>query len=235
MRKVLVFSGAGVSAESGVKTFRGGDGLWDNFKIEDVATISGWRKNKKLVIDFYNIRRKEMVNALPNDGHKIISELENHFEVLVVTQNVDDLHEKSGSSNIIHLHGELSKLRSSVNPIIKKPFDSDLILGDKCPKGSQWRPDVVWFGEDLDGDLLSTTESFAKDCDVCIVIGTSMSVYPANGIPFWTKDTCIIYYVDPNDVNFQIPKNRRGFFYHIQKGGSEGMIEVKNDLIDIFL
>lgn len=234
-RKILVFTGAGVSAESGVKTFRDNDGLWNSFKVEDVATISSWRKNPSMMIEFYNMRKNELINVTPNDGHKIIADLEDYFEVLVVTQNVDDLHEKAGSNNIIHLHGEISKIRSSKNPNIKKDYIKDLNIGDLCPEGSQWRPDVIWFGEDLDNENLLKIEKFAKNADVCIIVGTSMTVSPANEIPFWTKKTSLIYYVDPSQLSFNIPYDRREFFTHIEKIGSDGMIDVISDLRDIFL
>ena len=235
-RKVLVFSGAGVSKESGIETFRGNNNsLWNNFRVEDVATISGWRKDPQQVVDFYNYRRSEMDGVKPNPAHFLISQLENDFDVTLVTQNVDDLHEKAGSTNIIHLHGELSKLRSELNEDTKKPFTEDLKLGDLCPEGGQWRPDIVWFGEDLDFQKMEMTKQAAKESDVCIIVGTSMQVAPANGIPWLTKETALIYYVDPSDINFYIPEYRRGFFYHIQKPASEGMKEVVKDLEEIYL
>ena len=229
-RKILIFSGAGVSAESGVKTFRDNDGLWNNFKVEDVATISAWNRNPQPVIDFYNFRRREMIGVDPNAAHEIIAKLESDFDVTIVTQNVDDLHEKAGSTNIIHLHGELSKLRSEYNSETKKPFDSDLVLGDVCPEGGQFRPDIVWFGENLDFDKIEKTKEVAKEADVCIVVGTSMQVSPANTIPWLTKETCIIYYVDPGDMGFIVPSYRHGFFYHIQKPATEGVKEVADDI-----
>ena len=230
-KKILVFSGAGVSKESGLATFRDSkDSLWNNFKVEDVATIDAWMRNPQTVIDFYNIRRKEMKNAVPNDAHKIIAELEKDFDVIVSTQNVDDLHEKAGSKNVIHLHGELSYLKSDYDHSVIKPYDSELKLGDVCPEGGQWRPDVVWFGEGLDDDRVEATKMAASDATVCVIIGTSMQVSPANMIPWMTKETCIIYYIDPSDINFQIPKSRRPFFYHIQKVATEGMKEFLEDI-----
>lgn len=234
-RKILVFSGAGVSAESGVKTFRDHGGLWDNFKVEDVATIDAWNANPQPVIDFYNFRRKELNGVSPNQAHYIIAELEKEFDVTVSTQNVDDLHERAGSSNVIHLHGELTKLKSETDDTILKSFDTDLKLGDLAPDGGQWRPDIVWFGENLDFVKMHNTRVAAQECDVCIIVGTSMKVSPANGIPWQTKETTIIYYVDPGDMDFYVPEYRRGFFYHIQKPATEGMKEVMNDLKDIYL
>lgn len=234
-RKILVFTGAGVSAESGVKTFRDGGGLWHTFKVEEVAHIDGWNNNPQLCIDFYNLRRKEMGGVMPNDAHKIIAELEKDFDVTVVTQNVDYLHEKAGSTNVIHLHGEISKLRSEYNCDTKKDFTEDLKLGDLCPEGGQWRPDVVFFGEELDFMRMHNTKVAASECDVCIVVGTSMQVSPANSIPWATPELALIYYVDPSDIDFIIPKWRKSFFYHIQKPASLGMEEVRQDLEEIFL
>lgn len=233
--KILVFSGAGVSAESGVKTFRDHNGLWDNFKVEDVATIDAWNENPQPVVDFYNFRRKELNGVVPNQAHYIIAELEKDFDVTISTQNVDDLHERAGSTNVIHLHGELAKLKSETDDTILKSFDTDLKLGDLAPDGGQWRPDIVWFGEDLDFMRMHNTKTAAQECDVCIIVGTSMKVSPANGIPWQTKETTIIYYVDPGDMDFYVPEYRRGFFYHIQKPATEGMKEVMDDLKEIYL
>lgn len=234
-RKILVFSGAGVSAESGVKTFRDNGGLWDEYKVEEVAHIDGWKSNPQLAIDFYNKRRREMDKVLPNNAHRIIADLEEKFDVTVVTQNVDNLHEKAGSTSVIHLHGEISKLRSEYNCETKKDFTVDLKLGDVCPEGGQWRPDVVFFGEDLDFMKMHNTKVAASECDVCIVVGTSMQVSPANSIPWATGELSLIYYVDPSDIDFNIPKWKRNFFYHIQKPATIGMSDVKKDLEEIFL
>ena len=185
MKKILVFTGAGVSAESGIETFRtGDDGLWMNHRIEDVATPDGWRRDKKKVLDFYNLRRSQLGTVQPNDGHKIIAELEKHFGVTVVTQNVDNLHERAGSTNVIHLHGELTKVRSTLDPHLVYDRPSDVNVGDKCEKGSQLRPHIVWFGENLDPSFLQAAQTAAEEADVCIVVGTSMKVSPANDIPF---------------------------------------------------
>lgn len=234
-RKILVFSGAGVSAESGVKTFRDHGGLWNNFKVEDVATIDAWNANPQPVIDFYNFRRRELNGVSPNQAHHTIAELEKDFDVVISTQNVDDLHERAGSTNVIHLHGELTKLKSETDDTIVKSFDTDLKLGDLAPDGGQWRPDIVWFGENLDFVKMHNTRVAAQECDVCIIVGTSMKVSPANGIPWQTKETTIIYYVDPGDMDFYVPEYRRGFFYHIQKPATEGMKEVMDDLKEIYL
>ena len=233
--KILVLSGAGIDKESGVKTFRdSGDGLWHNFKVDEIATIYAWSWNKQNMIDFYNWRRKEMLDVVPNMAHKILAELESDFDITIATQNVSALHEKAGSTNVIHLHGELSKLRSEYNCETIIPYDHDLQLGEVCPEGGQYRPDVVWFGENLDFMRTHNTRVAAEEADICIIIGTSMAVTPANTIPWQTKENCIIYYVDPGEMEFNIPKQRRPFFYHIKKVATEGMDDVKKDLLEIF-
>jgi NAD-dependent deacetylase len=228
MKKILIFTGAGVSKESGIDTFRDTkDGLWNNHKIEDVATPDGWRKNREVVLDFYNVRRAQLKDVQPNLAHQLIADLEKNFDVQVVTQNVDNLHERAGSTNIIHLHGELTKSRSTF-PGSTETYDchGDINLGDKCPKGSQLRPAIIWFGEDLDGNNLLNAEKAANECDICIIVGTSMQVFPANQIPFLTKEDCIVFYVDPSDMDFYVPEFRRNFFHHIQEVASVGMQKV---------
>jgi NAD-dependent deacetylase len=234
MKKILVFSGAGISAESGVPTFRTGpDGLWYNHKIEDVATLSGWKKDRQLVLNFYNERRKQLHEVQPNRAHYILAELEKDFDVSIVTQNVDDLHERAGSTKVIHLHGELLKSQSSVDPNLIYDCKGDINLGDKCEKGSQLRPHVTWFGEMLDLEKIKIAENAAKEADICIIVGTSMQVYPASKIPFDTPQTCLIYYVDPGDIEFNLPNLREFFFYHIQDVASTGLQEVKNEIINL--
>jgi len=233
--KILVFTGAGVSKESGVATFRDSDGLWNNFKIEEVATPHAWMTDPQKVMDFYNMRRNEMSDVKPNLAHEIIAELEKDFDVTVSTQNVDPLHEKAGSTKVIHLHGEISKIRSEINPNYVRPFERDLKMGDYCPEGGLMRPDVVWFGENLDWNRVIETQMAAESADVCIIVGTSMQVAPANGIPWLTKENCLIYYVDPGEMDFRVPTQKRPFFYHIQKPATLGMEEVRKDLETIFL
>ena len=233
-KKILIFTGAGVSAESGVATFRtGDDGLWYNHKLEDVATPDGWRRDREKVLNFYNMRRSQLKNVEPNLAHKIIADLEKDFDVTVVTQNVDDLHERAGSTNIIHLHGELKKVRSTLNPSLVYDWTEDCNIGDKCEKGSQLRPHIVWFGENLDPDFVDMATEAAKECDVCIVVGTSMKVSPANTIPFLTKEGTAIYYVDLSDLDFYVPEYRTHLFTHYQELASTGMEKVKNDLKNI--
>lgn len=241
-KKVLIFTGAGVSAESGVATFRtGDDGLWYNHKVEDVATPSGWRRDREKVLNFYNMRRAQMKDVEPNLAHKIIADLEKDFDVTVVTQNVDDLHERAGSTNIIHLHGELTKARGCMYDHKTSPLDNiidvgykPINIGDKCPTtGSQLRPHIVWFGENLDPDFVDMATEAAKECDFCIIIGTSMQVSPANTIPFLTKESAKIYYVDLSDLDFYVPEYRTHLFTHYQELASTGMEKVKNDLKNI--
>lgn len=232
--KILIFTGAGVSAESGVETFRtDSNGLWFNHKIEDVATPEGWKKDREKVLNFYNERRKQLKEVEPNSAHKIIADLEKEFETTVITQNVDDLHERGGSKNILHLHGELKKVRSTLDPTLVYDWSEDCNIGDKCEKGSQLRPHVVWFYEDLDNSITEKAVKIASEVDVCIIVGTSMNVAPANMIPLLTKGDCLLYYVDPSD-NWLPPKQKRPFYTHVKEPATIGMEIVKNELIEIF-
>ena len=230
MKKILIFTGAGVSKESGIETFRDSkDSLWNNHKIEDVATIDAWCKNRSLVLDFYNQRRAQLKDVEPNLAHKIIADLEKDYEVTLVTQNVDNLHERAGSTNIIHLHGELTK-SSSTFPGSTEIYDcpGDINIGDKCPRGAQLRPAIVWFGENLNPNNIDKAETAAGDCDICIIVGTSMQVFPANQIPFLTKEDCIIFYVDPSEMDFYVPEFRSEFFHHIKEPATKGMQKIIN-------
>ena len=230
-KKILVFTGAGVSEESGIATFRSGsDGLWYNYRPEDVATMDGWRKNRERVLDFYNMRRAEIKTKEPNLAHKIITDLENDFDITVITQNIDNLHERAGSTNVVHLHGEITKVRSTLDPTLIYDWTEDCNIGDKCEKGSQLRPHIVWFGENLNPKFIERAEEAAYECDVCVIVGTSMKVSPANQIPFLTKEKTLIYYVDPSDVDFYIPEFRKEYFKHIKEPASTGMQKVMNDL-----
>jgi len=235
-KKILIFTGAGVSAESGVATFRtGDDGLWYNHKVEDVATFDGWRRNKEKVLNFYNMRRAQLKDVQPNLAHQIIVDLEKNYDVTVVTQNVDNLHERAGSTKVIHLHGELTKVRSTLDPTLIYDWTEDCNIGDKCEKGSQLRPHIVWFGENLNPKMIERAEDVARECDICIIVGTSMKVSPANEIPFLTKERCQIFYIDPNDVDFYLPEFRSQYFTHIKEVASVGMEKVKNDLNNMLL
>lgn len=230
MKKLVFLTGAGVSKESGIATFRdSNDGLWNNFKIEDVATPKGWRMNKKMVLDFYNQRRKDANEKSPNNAHLKIKWLEDHFQVTVITQNVDSLHEKAGSTNVIHLHGELNKSRSTVDPNLIYDCVGDINLGDKCERGSQLRPHIIWFGENLYFDDIRKAEESSKQADIYVIIGTSMQVSPACDFPFLSGYDVPIYYVDPSDVDFNVPSWRN--FNHIKKPATEGI----EDLIKIIM
>ncbi len=233
-KKILVFSGAGVSKESGVDTFRDNGGLWHNYNVRKVADIRAWREDPQTVIDFYNLRRRDMGKVHPNKAHQIIAELEKWFDVVVVTQNIDNLHELAGSTKVVHLHGEITKLRSDSNRRIKQEWICELELGQLAEDGSQLRPDVIWFGEELDPDVISETYRATEKVDACIIIGTSMQVAPANTIPFLTPETALIYYVDPGDKDFYVPTFREYFFYHFQESATTGMEKVKGDLLTTF-
>jgi NAD-dependent deacetylase len=234
-KKILFFTGAGISEESGVSTFRGSGGLWYKYNIEDVASIEGWKKDPQKVLNFYNEIRSKLSEIEPNKAHHIIKELENDFEICVTTQNVDDLHEKAKSSNIIHLHGNLWTTRSSNDAYFTYPWKKDIEIGDIAEDGSQLRPNIVWFGEDLEAASIRKAEEFASTCDICVIVGTSMQVFPANMIPWKTKDTCIIYYIDPSDIDFKVANMRRPFFYHIQKPATSGLEEFKKELYEYFV
>lgn len=194
--KVVVFTGAGISAESGLKTFRGEDGLWEGYRVEDVATPQAWRKDPELVQHFYNIRRKAVLEAQPNAAHKAIAELENKFEVTVVTQNIDDLHERAGSKHIIHLHGLITKAQSSVDPsLIYDIKGSEIKMGERCEKKSQLRPHVVWFGEPV--PLMQSAIDACRKADTLLIIGTSLQVYPAAGLVNFTPYYAQRILIDP--------------------------------------
>lgn len=196
MEKVVVLSGAGISAESGLKTFRDSDGLWENHKIEDVATPLAWAKNPKMVLDFYNERRRQVKKALPNAAHLAIAQLQNKYIVNIITQNIDDLHERAGSKKVLHLHGEIFKSRSSVNPsLIYSISGTELIVGEKCEQGSQLRPHIVWFGEMV--PALEEAASIVSQADIFIVVGTSLAVYPAAGLIHFASLKSEKFIIDP--------------------------------------
>lgn len=197
MKKLVVLTGAGISAESGIATFRDANGLWEGHDVMDVASPQGWRKNQELVLDFYNQRRMACMNARPNAAHLILAELENDFDVTIITQNVDDLHEKAGSSNVVHLHGELFKSQSTLDPRLIYPIDGwELNLGDKCERGSQLRPYIVWFGEPV--PMMDAAIQATQNADYFAVVGTSMLVYPAAGLIDFARDLAPKFLVDPH-------------------------------------
>lgn len=197
MKKIVVLTGAGISAESGIKTFRDSGGLWEEYRIEDVATYEAWLNNQDLVLEFYNQRRKQLQDAKPNAAHFALAELEKNFDVQIITQNVDDLHERAGSRKILHLHGELKKARSSVDEdLIYEINGWELKKGDKCEKGSQLRPHIVWFGESVPN--IVPAAQFSEKADIYIVIGTSLNVYPAAGLLNYVPPFVPKYLIDPN-------------------------------------
>jgi NAD-dependent deacetylase len=220
-KKLVFFTGAGVSAESGLQTFRdSADGLWNNYHIEDVCTPDAWNRNPALVLEFYNHRREQCLKALPNEAHLLIAALEKDFDVVVVTQNVDDLHERAGSSHVIHLHGELMFSRSTLDPSLVYPCNAKIAMGDTCSKGSQLRPHIVWFGEMLDDSIMEQAIRQVMVADICVIIGSSMQVYPANGIPSYVKETCQLYIIDPDKVPHGL--NYKGI-HHIKTTAVLGM------------
>ncbi len=197
MQKLVVLSGAGMSQESGLKTFREMGGLWESYDVTEVATPEAWDKNPELVLRFYNERRKQLFSAEPNAGHLGIADLEKWFDVHVVTQNVDNLHERAGSTNVLHLHGELMKARSTIDPFLVYELDHwALDMGDNCEKGSQLRPHIVWFGEGV--PEMPKALKIVQEADILVVIGTSLAVYPAAGLVHYIKPNVPVFVVDPN-------------------------------------
>jgi NAD-dependent deacetylase len=218
---LVVLSGAGISAESGIQTFRDSGGLWEGHKIEDVATPEAFERNPELVLEFYNLRRNACNEAQPNQAHILLAKLEKHFRVSVITQNVDDLHERGGSSNILHLHGELNKSRSTKNPYLIYPINgNDLNLGDLCEMGSQLRPHIVWFGEAV--PMIEKAAQIVAQADVFLIVGTSLQVYPAAGLVQYVNYDVPLFLIDPKPM----PGFKGYNFTHIMKGASEGMEEL---------
>ncbi|MDR0195668.1 MAG: NAD-dependent deacylase [Myroides sp.] len=195
-KRLVVLSGAGMSAESGIQTFRDAGGLWEGHDVMEVASPEGWKKNKELVLDFYNQRRRQLLTCEPNEAHLLLAELEKHYNTTIVTQNVDDLHERAGSSHIIHLHGELLKVRSVQNSKLIYPWSKDLHNTDTNDLGHKLRPHIVWFGEMV--PELENAVSYVKKADIIIIIGTSMQVYPAASLIHYAKPNALAYYIDTN-------------------------------------
>ncbi|HRI00900.1 MAG TPA: Sir2 family NAD-dependent protein deacetylase [Saprospiraceae bacterium] len=204
--KIVVLTGAGISAESGIKTFRDAGGLWEGHKIEEVATPEAWRKNPTLVNQFYNERRRQLLNTKPNEAHKILVALEQFHTVSIITQNVDDLHERAGSSEVLHLHGELRSVRSSLNPNLRYRWDKDLNHDDLCELGSPLRPDIVWFGEDV--PKIADAIDIVETAEMLVIIGTSLAVYPAAGLIHYAPRSIPIIYIDKNPNIDQAKPNR---------------------------
>ena len=225
MKNLVVLTGAGISAESGISTFRDTGGLWEQYSIEDVATPEGWAKNKALVTDFYNQRRKQLLEVKPNYGHIGLVELEKRFNVSIITQNVDNLHERAGSSSVLHLHGELVKVRSEADENLVyelTPEKYEVHIGDLCEKGYQLRPHIVWFGEAV--PMMDKAIEITEKADILVIIGTSLNVYPAAGLVNYIRVDVPVYLIDPNNVVV----NRRNV-HVIKKGASEGVKQLINN------
>jgi len=206
MKKLVILSGAGISAESGIKTFRDSGGLWENHRVEDVATPEAWERDPELVQQFYNERRKQALDVEPNRAHRILAELEEYFDVTIITQNIDPLHERAGSSKVVHLHGELFKSRSSSNPKLVYDIEGwELRTGDLCAEGSQLRPHIVWFGEQV--PMMAVATEITEEADIFVVIGTSLAVYPAAGLVYYVKKDTPIYLIDPVQPDITLSKN----------------------------
>ena len=224
MKKVVVLTGAGISAESGIKTFRDADGLWEGHDVMEVATPMGWEKNQELVLDFYNQRRRQLREVEPNAGHLALKELEKQYDVHIITQNVDDLHERAGSKNVIHLHGELKKVRSTFDENLVLDWEGDLNPGDFCEHNHQLRPHVVWFGEGV--PMMQKAMEITSEADILMIIGTSMQVYPAAGLIDFAPSEAPIYFIDPKPAvepaaNLKV----------IAENASEGVPKVVNQLL----
>lgn len=229
-KRIVVLTGAGISAESGITTFRDSGGLWEKYRIEDVATPSAWQRNPDLVNNFYNERRKQILASKPNKAHYILVELEKFFEVIIITQNVDDLHERAGSSKVMHLHGEIRKVRSTINSQLIYDLEGwELNIGDKCELGGQLRPHIVWFGEMV--PMMDKSISVVASADILVVIGTSLQVYPASSLINYADRGIPKFYVDPMAENQHLDKG----FYLIKMKASVGLVELKEKLLQLIV
>ena len=227
MEKITVLTGAGISAESGLKTFRDSDGLWENHRIEDVATPDAWDRDPELVLKFYNERRKQVNLAQPNKAHQLLAELEKNYEVNIVTQNIDDLHEKGGSTKVHHLHGEINKARSTVDPSLIYDLNHwEMKMGDTCDNGSQLRPHIVWFGEQV--PMIEVAANITAEAEILIIIGTSLNVYPAAGLINYAKQDIPVFLVDPKAPHISNINN----FELISKNAKDGVPELVNKLLN---
>ena len=227
MKKIVVLSGAGISAESGIPTFRGADGLWEGHDVMEVASPQGWDRNPRLVLDFYNQRRKAARAAEPNAGHRSLFDLEAHYEVVVITQNVDNLHERAGSSRVLHLHGQLFQSRSTRDETLVYELDGEeLNWGDTCERGSQLRPNIVWFGELV--PMMEVAQQETAEADVLIVVGTSLQVYPAAGLLYEARENTPVYIVDPHTPGYA----QRPTIHAIAEPASTGLPRLVQQLIE---
>ncbi|MBC8756823.1 NAD-dependent deacylase [Kordia sp. YSTF-M3] len=226
-KKIVILTGAGISAESGIKTFRDADGLWEGHDIMEVASPNGFEENPVLVLDFYNQRRKQLKEVTPNEGHKALVSLEEQYDVTVITQNVDNLHERAGSSNIVHLHGELSKVRSTKSPYKVYECTEDIVLGDLCEHGAQLRPHIVWFGEEV--PMIETAVAKCIQAEILIIIGTSMQVYPAASLIDYVPKNTRIYFIDPKPA---VPQKSYQNLTVIAENASVGVPKVVRELLN---
>ncbi len=229
--KAVVLSGAGISAESGIKTFRDADGLWENHDIMDVASPQGWRRNPQMVLEFYNQRRRQLLTVEPNAAHRALVDIEKKYNVVIVTQNIDDLHERAGSSNVVHLHGELRKARSFTHEHLIYPWDGDIQWGDRCEKGAQLRPHIVWFGEDV--PLIAKATEEISEADLVIIIGSSMQVYPAAGLVGAAPAGIPVYYVDPNpQISWELKTTKNLHIFN--ENATTGVVKIVSQLLNSY-
>lgn len=229
-KKLVVFTGAGISQESGIKTFRDEDGTWDEYNVDEVATLDGWRRDRQKVLDFYNKRKSELNTVGPNQAHILLAELEQHFDVTIITQNVDDLHERAGSTNILHLHGQLTLMCSSNNKRLTLPYDKDIKIGDKHEDGSQLRPFIVWFGEDV--PLIVDAQEIVMKADIFVVVGTSLEVWPANNLVKYTYKADELIIIDKK-IKSDLPAMQ--YFEKIQAPATIGVEKLKEMLINKYI
>lgn len=228
-QKLVVLSGAGISAESGLRTFRDSDGLWEGYEITEVATPGAWKKNPQLVLEFYNMRRRDVTLALPNAAHTGLADLEKHFDVTIITQNIDDLHERAGSSRVVHLHGEIFKMRSEKNETLVYDVKEDMLLGTKAEDGSQLRPHIVWFEEEV--PMISKAVNIVRQADIFVVIGTSLVVYPAAGLVNYAPAHIPKYILDKR-IPYSAPHRN---LTEIEKPASQGIEDLKEFLMNTIL
>ena len=227
MKKLVVLTGAGISAESGLKTFRDSDGLWEEYSVMEVASIEGWYKNPGLVLEFYNQRRRQLAEVKPNKAHTILAELEEHFDVYIVTQNVDDLHERAGSTKILHLHGELTKVQSVRDETLVEDIGyGSIAMGQTGKDGAQLRPGIVWFGEAA--PLIVEAERLVRQADIFAVVGSSLVVYPAAGLASAVRPEARAFLVDPKDINMRLPRN----FVMIKEVATTGVERMREILLE---
>jgi NAD-dependent deacetylase len=229
MKNLVILTGAGMSSESGIRTFRDSGGLWEEYDVSEVATPQAWNRNMDLVLRFYNERRRQLAGSFPNEGHTGLAALEEHFNVQIITQNIDNLHERAGSTRILHLHGELTKARSTSDPsFIVDIGYNDINKGDKCPKGSQLRPHIVWFGEEV--PMMDEAVRLTEGADIFVVIGSSLNVYPAAGLMHYAPADASLWLIDPNDVS--VPVNRH--VEVIKEKASAGVALLTQRLLGIY-